>query len=250
MKFNDTTGGQGIVQDTYFEAGADSISYPIADVTRNTNQAMENVVALSLYASKKWDFGDSNRTDLPIGTTDILINQPDYEFDSEFLTIKAIEVADSNGNWTRLLPIDVLSMDERQALTEFEDVAGIPRYYDKLENSFMLYPVADYNRRLVEESEAGIKVYFQRRLEDFTVSDTTKEPGFAKHLHKYIPLYNAYVYAAAKELSKETSLAKRIEDYEGNKMRGGNKIGFIELHASRREIDNQMVLESEPVNPL
>lgn len=247
MVYNDTTGGQGIVQDTYFEASANSSSYPIADLTRNSNVALDNVTSLALLADAKWDYDSSNQTDLPIGIADLIANQQDYEFDDEFLIVKSVEICDTNGKWSRLVPIDNLSLEERQSLTDFMNVAGTPQYYDKVGNSVFLFPAPNYNKRLVEEGTGGLKVYFQRKNDYFTVSDTNKEPGFAKHLHKYIPLYNAYVYACAKELPKQNSLKTRLEFYEGNKLRGGNDDGAIMKHYSKRERDNQQRITSEEI---
>jgi len=248
MQYNSHATEQDIVHDTYFEASANSNSYPIADLTRNANTALDTMVSLRLLADPKWDFDSTNATDLPIGTTDILSGQQDYEFDDDFLVIKSIEIQDSTGKWTKLEPIDQLTLPEGQALSDFETTAGIPKYYDKIGNSFFLYPIPNYNKRLVEEGSSGIKVYFQRYVDYFTTTDTTKEPGFLKHLHKYIPLYCAYIYACAKELPKQNSLAKRLEFYEGNKMRGGNDAGAIMTAYSNRELDVRRKLKANVEN--
>ena len=231
MVFNDISTSQGIVQDAYFEATADSSSYPIADVTRNANAALDNVVTLILGADQRWQFDSTNSTDLPIGTTDIVSGQQDYSFDEEYLVIKSIELADASGKWTRLIPIDNMSLDERQALSGFETVNGTPMYYDKMGDSIILYPAPNYNYT------AGLRAYFQRKIDYFVAGDTIKEPGFAKHLHKYIPLYCAYVYACAKDLPKQNSLKQRLAFYEGNKLQGGNDQGAIATFYAYRELD-------------
>ena len=135
-------------------------------------------------------------------------------------------------------------------MTDFLENNGTPQYYDKVGNSLMLYPAPNYNRRLVEESEAGLKVYFQRQIDYFTTTDTTKEPGFAKHLHKYVPLYCSYIYACAKELPKQNALKSRLEFYEGNRLRGGNDNGAIMNHYSKREKDNQQQLTSVTIDSI
>jgi len=250
MQYNGHSQEQDIVHDTYFEASANSSSYNIKDLTRNSNTALDNVVSLILFADSKWDFDSTNATDLPIGTTDLISGQNDYEFDNDFLTIKNIEVQDSSGNWKKLEPIDNLTLEEQESMSARTEETGIPQYYDKVGGSFILIPNPNYNRRLVEEGEQGIKVYFQRQIDYFTTTDTTKEPGFAKHLHKYVPLYNAYIYACAKELPKQNSLAKRLEFYEGNRLRGGNDDGAIVSHYAKRERDNQQQITSEIINPV
>lgn len=247
MQYNGHATKQDIVNDVYFEASANASSYPIADLTRNANTALDTVVSLVLLADAKWDFDSTNATDLPIGTTDIILGQQDYEFDEDFLIVKSVEVCDSNGKWTRLVPIDNLTLEERQSMTDFLEDNGVPQYYDKIGGSIFLFPAPDYNRRLIQEGEQGLKVYFQRNIDYFTTTDTIKEPGIALHLHKYIPLYCSYVYACAKDLPKQNSLAKRLEFYEGNKLRGGNDEGAIIKHYSKRERDSQEQITSETI---
>ena len=247
MVYNDNSGGQGIVQDTYFEASANSVSYPIADVTRNSNTALDNVVTLILGADGKWQFDDTNATDLPIGTTALVSGQQDYSFDAEYLVIKSIECSDSAGKWTKLIPID--NYDEPIALSEFLTTNAIPKYYDKMGEAILLYPAPNYSIAPTDTPAGGLRAYFQRKMDYFVVGDTTKEPGFANHLHKYIPLYNAYVYACAKELPKQASLEKRLRFYVGNKLEGGNDGGAITKFYSYREQDTIKEITSETVNP-
>lgn len=236
MVFNDSSTNQGIVQDTYFEASADSTSYPIADIVRNANNALDNAVTLILGADSRWQFDSTNATDLPIGTTSLVSGQQDYSFDSEYLVIKSIECSDSTGNWTKLIPID--NYDEDVALSEFETTNGVPKYYDKMGESILLYPAPNYSIAPTDSPAGGLRAYFQRNIEYFVAGDTTKTPGFAVHLHKYVSLYCAYVYACAKELNgKIASLGKRLEFYEGNQLRGGNDKGAIASFYAYREVD-------------
>jgi len=246
MVFNDTTTSQGLVQDTYFEATANSTSYPIADVTRNANNALNNVVTLILGADGRWQFDSTNATDLPIGTTALVSGQQDYTFDSEYLVIKSIECSDSLGNWTKLIPID--NYDEDVALSDFMTDNGVPVYYDKMGDSILLYPAPNYSIAPTDTPVGGLRAYFQRNIDYFTATDTTKKPGFAEHLHKYISLYCAYVYACAKNLPIQNSLAKRLEFYEGNTLRGGNDKGAITKFYSYREQDAVKSITSEYVN--
>lgn len=235
MVFNDTTGGQGIVQDAYFEAQADSTSYPIEDVTRNANNALDTALTLILGSDSRWQFDSRNSVDLPIGTTALVSNQQDYTFDSEYLVIKSIECSDSQGNWIKLIPID--NYDEPVALSQFQTTNGVPKYYDKMGDSILLYPAPNYSIAPTDTPAGGLRAYFQRNIDYFTVSDTIKEPGLAPHLHKYISLYCAYAYACAKDTSKQAQLAKRLQYYEGNKLIGGNDPGAIATFYAYRELD-------------
>lgn len=213
MVFSDTINEQGIVQDAYWEAGADANSYPIKHVVRNANLGLDEAVSIIIGADGAWQFDDTNSTDIPIGSTDLMLGQQDYSFDDDHLVIKTVEVCDAAGNWRRLDPIDNNSVPREVALSTLNLTSGNPAYYDKVGSSLLLYPAPSYNRRLVEEGESGLRVYFQRQISYFTTTDTVKEPGFAKHLHKYISLYVAYAYAAAKETSRQAALGQKLAIY-------------------------------------
>lgn len=246
MVFNDNSGGQGIVQDTYFEATANASSYPIADLTRNANNALDTTVSLILGADGRWQFDSTNATDLPIGTTALVSGQQDYTFDDEYLVINAVECSDSLGNWTKLIPID--NYDEDVALSDFMTEGGVPVYYDKIGESILLYPAPNYSIAPTDNPVGGLRAYFQRNIDYFTTTDTTKKPGFAEHLHKYISLYCAYIYACAKGLPIQSSLKSRMEFYEGNTLRGGNDKGAIVKFYSYREQDAVKRITSESVD--
>ena len=218
MVFNDETTKQGIVQDAYFEASANSSSYPIADLTRHANQALDEMVSIAINSNGTWQFDDSNNTDLPIGTTALVSGQADYTFDDEYLMIEQIRVKDSNGNWANLKPVDRNNEEMKEEILSLEGTSGLPIYYDKFGESIYLYPKPNYSQA------SSLKAFFQRKASYFTTTDTTKEPGFPKHLHKYIPLYCAFSYASAKGLPKKNDLyqrlqaeAQRIKDHFGRR---------------------------------
>lgn len=251
MQFSDTTNKQGIVQDTYFEASANANSYPIEDVVRSSNTALDNVATLAIGADKTWQFDSTNATDIPIGTTRLVANQKDYTFDSTFLVVTSVECSDSTGLiWANLTPLE--NYDEPVSLSEFEKTSGQPKYYKKIGSSVLLYPASNFSRGPVDENDSetgGLRVHFERRVDYFTASDTTKQPGFALHLHKYIPLYNAYVYACAKELpAKQQSLRTRLNFYEGTELIGGNDKGAIAKHYSYRGVDVRRILKPNVEN--
>lgn len=209
-----------IISDIDFLVKSDSITYPIAQKTANVNRALDNVVSAILGADGRWQWDDTNYTDLPIGVTDLVANQQDYSFDTEYLVLTRLEVKDSNGKWQYLTPIDQNDLNYStfnyrdnvpgyvavtgQSLTDFLNTPGNPLYYDKLASSVFLYPKPNY------DLTGGLKAYFQRKADYFTVSDTTKEPGFAKHLHRYLSLSAAYDFALTNGLSKAGTLKQEL----------------------------------------
>ncbi len=235
MVFNDETTKQGIVQDAYFEASANSSSYPIADLTRHANQALDEMVSLAINSNGTWQFDDSNNTDLPIGTTALVSGQADYTFDDEYLTIEEIRILPSGATqWEILKPVDKNDPTMKDLLLSYENISGTPEYYDKFGETIMLYPKPNYSQA------SSLKAFFQRKASYFTTTDTTKEPGFPKHLHKYIPLYCAFSYASAKGLPKKNDLYQRLQ----------TEAQRIKDHFSMRPKDEEYIITSEYINSI
>lgn len=194
MVFSDTITNQGIVQEIDFLVNTDSTKFPISDKTRIINRWYEKAVGKILEADGRWQFDDSNYTDLPIATTDLTNNQQDYSFSTTHLRVTRMEVKDRSGTWTWLQPMDQNDV-RRRSITEMGEQDGVPVYYDKLANSVFLYPKPNYTQA------AGMKVYFQRTADLFIVTDTLKDPGFASIFHRYLALGTALEYAIANSLS-------------------------------------------------
>jgi hypothetical protein len=197
-----------IQADVHFLVGTDSVSYPIASLTRNANRAYERVTSLLIKNSSRWQFDDTNNTDLPIATTALVADQQDYSIDVNHLRITRVEVQDEAGNWIKLSPFDQADLYQ-QSLTDFMGTAGTPLYYDKIANSIFLYPKPSYSQA------ASLKVWFQREPSYFTTSDTTKEPGFNPLYHRLIPLWAAYDYAIANQITNAISIKENIDMLEG-----------------------------------
>ena len=165
-----------------FLCDADTTSYTAANLLITINQAYEEVVAKILNADGRWQWDDTNRTDLPIGTTTLVNGQQDYAFDTTHLKIIGVSVKDNSGNFYKLDPID--PNDITGDRTEYLETAGRPLYYDKIGNSVFLYPKPDNGVSVT--LAAGLKVYFQRTADIFTseqVTTGTKVPGFASPFH-------------------------------------------------------------------
>ena len=252
MQFNDTVGGQGLVQDAYFKVGLDSTtgptSYAIADCVRNANNALDVAVALIITADGRWQFDDSNYTDLPIGVTDLdpnSTNQQDYQFDTNWLDITRVEILDPLGNWRLLKPFDQDDLKRGTyrssyepdlipgdiSLTDYLKTPGQPILYDKIGNSIFLYPKPNYSQK------ASLKVYFQRKMQYFQVTDTTAIPGFMANLSEYISTCMAYEYACVKQLAQMATLLSKKQDFEGIPSKG--IIGRIQTSYATRQKDER-----------
>lgn len=193
MQFSDTTNKTGLVEDISFLIFGDSndhtADYPLVDVARNVNRWYDKAVTHILHADTRWEWDDTNKTDLPIARIDIVAGQQDYGVSSAtYLKVSRIDMQDQTGNWIQLQPFNQADINGR-ALNDFLSTPGVPRYFRIQANSIFLYPIPNY------AFTKGIRVFYQRNVDYFVATDTTKLPGFAEIFHRYLSLGSAYEYA-------------------------------------------------------
>lgn len=244
LVFNDTSSSKaGLIQECESLVFGDNSygrisndSNLLATFTRYINEGLNRVASLILTSDGRWQWDDNNNTDFPIGTTNLVTTlgseQQDYAFAVTFLKITRVEVLDASGNWTLLRPIDQADIYD-QSLTDFLKTAGLPKYYDKIANSIFLYP-----KPLATSvtSTAGLKVWFQRPPSYFTISDTTKVPGFNSMYHRLVALIASRDYALMKQLSNAKALGDLVsqqEDSLGESYALRNKDERVGLSAKR-----------------
>ena len=239
MQFSDTSNFLGILQNIDFwilgSSATASTDYAAADKTRQVNNWYNRVVSLILQADGRWEWDDTNHTDLPIATTALVADQQDYEITgATFLKITRVEVKNNAGDYQRISPIS--QQDKKHiALSEYKETAGMPQEYDKLGNSIFLYPkIASAQVTLA----AGLKVYFQRNVSLFAATDTTKVPGFAEPFHEILAMGAARDYCIANDMqSRVAILDKEITKIEAE---------IIKFYAQRdRDEKTRMTLARE-----
>jgi hypothetical protein len=243
LVFNDTSGKMGLVQECESQIFGDN-SYGrisndtslLATFTRYINEAMNRVATLIMTADGRWQFDDTNNTDFPIGTTNLVTTagseQQDYTFDISMLRITRVEVKDSTGAWKKLDPIDQQDLFDT-SLTDFLNTPGLPRFYDKIGTSIFLYP-----KPLAGAVTAtnGLKIWFQRPPHYFIVSDTTAVPGFNSLYHRLVATIASRDYAVFKQLSVASALGTLVQQQEDSLVENytlRNKDEHIKLSAKR-----------------
>ena len=229
MVFSSASGEYGIVEDSRFLAGVDSAAFATADVTRCVNRWYYNACLAAWESSADWQFDDSNVTGFPIATTTLVASQPDYSIPTNALTIDRVEVKDNAGNYAVVSPIDDTQIS--QALDEFMETDGLPRYYRLVKNSIILYPAP---AAASVTTSAGLKIYFTREVDEFATSDTSQEPGLPEPFHRILSFGAASDFALAKGLPNHAALktsagelmaelrkfmARRHVDFKGMKFR-------------------------------
>lgn len=198
------------------------------------NNAYERVVSLILQSDGRWQWDDTNQTDLPIATTTVTASQQDYALAVSHLKIDHVELKDSNGNWAPLTPYDNEDFDG-SPITQQSTATGVPTHYDVLGNSVFLYPAPNFTQA------ASIKVYFQRGPAVFTtgeVSTGTKIPGFNSLYHDLIPLWVAYNYAISNGLPTANGFLAAIERQEKQ----------LVLDYSKRNPDDRQIMKMRGIS--
>lgn len=221
MVFNDTSTKAGLIQeceDLVFGNYGDisSNSDRLYQFTRLLNEGLNRVTSLILKSDGRWQFDDSNNTDLPIGTADLVTTagseQQDYELAVTHLKILGVEVKNADGNWVNLIPLDQLDISNSgNSVTDFLKTPGMPLYYDKIGRSVFLYPKPLAS---AVTSTAGLKVRFQRPPSYFVYTDTAKAPGFNSLYHRLVALIASRDYAITKILSSAKGISELVAQGE------------------------------------
>ena len=222
MQFNDHANNRDIISDITFFTGATITDYTLNDRTRNCNLALDRVIAMILGADQRWEWDDTNNSDLPIATTNIVSGQRDYGISgATYLKITKVICKDANGTWRILRPIDKNSPEA--ANMNKQQSPGNPQYYDLIGNSIFLEPIPNY------AATAGLRVFTQRNVSYFTIASTTKKPGFAQPFHRLISLY-----------ASEDYLVKRGMHDQLRGIRGqiaGLEVALVKFYKSRNPED-------------
>lgn len=200
LVFNDTVTKKGIVQMYERECG-----FKIGDVSGNTerlknlaadvNIAYDDFLSLAFEAEGTWQLDDSNFTDYPIITADIVSGQRDYPFTTDeqgnlILDIFKVMLADQNGTYKEIFPVDVQSQQyDTASFYDGQNATGMATKYDKTANALFLNLVPNYSYT------NGLKMYVNREPSYFAYTDTTKKPGVPGLLHTYFYLHPALAYA-------------------------------------------------------
>ncbi len=195
MKFNDTTDKQGILQHCETLLGMEDAhisgdSTLLKIFTRLCNVWYRRADNWIWEADSAWQFDDSNYTNLPRATTDLVDDQHDYEIPSSARQIFEVHIKDSSGNWVMLQAID---KDEyNMPLDEYYDEKGVPSKYDAEGQSIFLYPAPDSSETTLS---SGLRILMGRDIDEFASDDTDTEPGFDNHFHPIIPVGASLDYA-------------------------------------------------------
>ena len=233
LQFSDTINNLGIVQDITSITKATLTDYPIADRTRDINNAYSRAAYLIIMADGRMQWDDTNATDQPVTQTSLVSGQEDYNIFTaapvalkDWLSIERVELKDEDGLWRLLQPIDKRNLGV--AWAEYLKTNNKPYYYEFFGTSLYLKPAPDYSL------SNALRIYFQRAPQYFAATDTTKRPGFASIFHSYLSLVPSYRWARDHGLKNEKSLKRDIQEMEQAIQKHYSSRGKFETPVLRR----------------
>lgn len=185
---------------------ADTTDFPTATRIIYANSAQDEVVGDILQADGRWQWDDTNYTNFPISTADLVATQQDYAIADEFLSVERVEILNADGDYELLKPID--RRDVNVAMTEYLATNGKPLEYDKQGRSIFLYPAPASGDVTTTD---GLKVYYTRKAKAISGSFGSTSPGFLPSEHMIIPYKIALPYCMKYKTQVVTAYQQAIE---------------------------------------
>jgi len=240
IQFNDTTNKLGLIQEC--ESGLFGDDYgaisgntkKLKTFTRLLNLGLSRYSALVRNADTRWSFHDSNYTTHPIGKTTLVAGQKDYTLAEIHEQIRQVYVKDVNGKDVPLIPIDEYDIAKQNvAPTQFMSEDGMPKYYDKMGRSLILYPAPAVGSFTASE---GLVVSYVSSPSFFESTDTDKTAGIEPVFQDYPAIFAKRHYAMNNQMQKKAnSFTEQLGDMEV----------LIVEHYSKRDRDDKQGMRAK-----
>lgn len=227
-QFSETTNNTGIVQQVRDMCRVDSSQWPTSRIVNSANNWLDKVTGYAIGADRRFQWDDTNHTELPEGKRDLTVSVTDYSFlldeqGNTILTLTKVEIL--NGSYyEELQPVD---KSEESYDESFGQVSGIPTQYDKIADNIIrlnAIPTATVTN--------GLRFTFQRTPSYFAATDTTKAPGVAPILHRGFVIAGAYDCALTLGLPNIQPLSVELQ----------KETEFMLQYFANRGLDNDMAL--------
>lgn len=219
MDFSDTTNKNGIIQtiERWTGLGDGTITGTLLKtMTASVNAAFDELMPLVLSYCDHLRWEDTNHTDKPVATFNLVSGQADYKFTTDdnslnVLNITGVRVYPSSSA-TEYEDLERMTLDDPNALDAISpnpSNTGIPSHFLEHGNTLYLYPEPNYS------STSGVKVYFERDPSYFASTDTTKEPGIPRPFHALLPMIASHEWLTQNKPENQmliTRLEAKIAD--------------------------------------
>ena len=228
---------QDIVTKIYGLTKTNNASYPAALMLIDLNIAYSRITSLIFQSDGRWEWDDSNNSDLPVATTSLVANQQDYSLSVGQLFIERVEVLPNGGTYFyKLFPRDVQDPMWGSDILGIDTVSkAAPMLYDVNGTSVFLYPIPNYSQA------ASLKIYFKRAQVDFSSGDLstgTLVPGFASIFHDLLAYLVAFDYCTANGLDSAPGYWAVIQ----------RKEAALQEHYTQRNLDDSPRLSMRRTN--
>lgn len=212
MVFNGDANGQDIYSIARKFAGkATTISFPIKDAVMYANMGLREIWGIIFAAYAGWHYDDNNNTDLPEATGQLNANETFVALPVDSHHLLSVAYKDTGGNWNPVKPITIEQINDMgYAENEFMNTPGNPVYYRPVANGFKPYPAANFTQA------ASWGIWISRDVSAFTVTDTSKQPGFDSTLHEGLSIYMALQHSKINQLPQA-----------GGRMKNGSYTGLM-----------------------
>lgn len=213
LQFSDSVNEAGIVELIDELCGTNSTIYSIEKKTRDVNLALDKVFSIIFSSGGKWNFDDSNHTDYPIITTNLVSGQRDYSFTVDensnlILEILKVQVMGADGVYRDVTPVDQQTGTSASTMTDGQNATGTPTQYDKTATGIFLDLIPSYDKA------NGLRIFISREGSYFIKTDTTKKPGYAGIYHEYLALRPSYLYSFRNGLPNSRNLKAEMLEME------------------------------------
>jgi len=218
MQYSDTTNKDGIIQQIEFrtnigDAGISGDPTLLKQITGQVNDFYMKATGLLISADGQWKWDDSNHTNQPVATTDLVADQTDYtviaklpSVAQDWLQVERVNIKDASGSFYTLFPKDRSKFSTPR--TERETVSGQPSSFDFDGASIFLDAKPNYS------STGGLEIVFARAPLLFASDDTTKKPGFASVYHEYLVLGPTYIWEKYKSVGNPEQTKRDMAEME------------------------------------
>jgi hypothetical protein len=195
MQFSDTTNKNGLIQECEFwtNLGDGAISGNatlLKQFVSRLNRAGDKIKPLVSFRGDKQGFDDTNHTDQPFGTFNLVSGTGDYQILTDDNSIPIVNFTDvmilDSSSSTEYRRLERMTLDDPRALRAMSpnpSNTGVPSAWLEVCNTIFFDVEPNYS------ATVGGKVFFERMDRQFTSGDTTQTPSISANFHYLYALH-------------------------------------------------------------
>ena len=207
MQFNSEATNQDCVSEILKICEATTAQYPLVDITRRFNLALDRYFELAFKADGNATFDDINQTGAPTAAVNLVSGTSYYklgDFSPKILDLFQLEILGSANERIKLTHDTVYLDDNSFNYNYNSSVTGTPTHYTIKGDFIYLKPTPNYNKT------NGLIAHFDRPASYIASTDTTKVPGVPVIHHGYLCRQASVPYLIEKRLPHLNNILGQI----------------------------------------